>query len=346
MNAARPCLLAALPLALASGCALEDRHAANIGVGSRETAVAVAGVGGPRAPAPRDRYIAVRGKRKTLPPPTERQPAAFYQTTPDVFAPFDVSVHFGLFDPRQTATAGGVRACLEIDNVGFTVFFDVCGDYDEAQAGWNLFAFIGLPVTALPGALFVPGPDAEVRIETDGTTLRFHGRAFGSSTWTQVSSTAYPTQTAPLKAALGASRIRKGTVVGFDDPSFVSAAAPGPLTPEQAIAADANAALLAGLQAFLALDGPSPDFTAAAAALDAADAALSDARIGVAVLPEGDARRKADKLLTKASAKLQEAEIEAAAGLADRALKDLGKAADRAEAGILVLVPQPFPSPP
>ena len=334
MSAGRIVLLA-LAATLAAACVKNwDRQGADYKKG-----VLPAGSGQARAAGgPQDRYLAIFGKRKTLPPPAEPQPVAFYQSTPDVFAPFDVSLHFGLFDPAKLATADGVRACLEIDNVGFTVFFTVCGLYEEAQARWTVFA--GTHQGSLPGSVLVAGTDVEVRVETDGTTLRFHGRPYGSNTWEEVASTAFPPQTAPLKASFGASSIRKGTEVGFDHPSFASAADPGMLTLERAITTDANAALLAGLAAALALDGASPDFPSAAGSFDLADTKLGDALLKVASLAPGKTQRKAQKLFSKGRAKLLKAEAESAAGDADGALKQLLKAGGPIEAGVRLLVPQ------
>jgi hypothetical protein len=118
---------------------------------------------------------------------------------------------------------------------------------------------------------------------------------------------------------------------------------PGRLTLERAITTDANAALPAGLAAFLALDGASPDFPSAAVSLDLADTKLGDALLKLASLAPGKTQRKAQKLFTKGREKLLKAASESAAGDADGALKQLGKAGGAVEAGILLLVPQPKP---
>jgi hypothetical protein len=336
----------ARPLALASALAL---GAVGTACATEKVAVSfspwdrTALVGQARAPAPKDRFIAVRGKKKTLPavPPF---PSAFVQTTPEVWAPFDLSIHFGLFDADQAATANGVVACLEIDSILFTIFFDVCGQYDATMMGWDLTAFTD--AGNLTGSLFVPGSDAEVRVETNGTTLNFHGRAFGSSTWMPVASTPYPTVNEALRGSFGARFVLKGTLVGFDDPSFVSAAAPGPLSPEREVAADANAALLDGLAAFLALDGANPDFGGAATSLGAAQTALTAAQTGAAALPASRTQKKAAKAFDKGAKKLAGAIEQVADQDADKALKSLGKAAKHVDSGVLLLVPQPFPPSP
>lgn len=345
MNHAHPGRVSAALLLLGSlagaaalaGCATEVASA-SLGVRSRDAALAAVAAGArAKAKGPRDRYVAIRGKKRMA------DGLAFVQTTPDVFAPFDVSIRFGLLDPSRSATADGVRACLEVDSVGFTVFYDVCADYDAGAGGWSLFAFTGAPPISLPGTLFVPGAEGELRVETDGVTLRFHGRARGAPAWGDVASTPWPGQTEALKAAFGASRVRRGTEVGFDHPGFSSANAPGPLTPEREVAADGNAALLAGLAAFLALDGATPDFAAAATALASAQTSLVEARAGADALPDGTAARKARKKLAKAARQLDEAIAKVGEQDADRSLASLARAAAAAEAGILLLVPQPFP---
>jgi hypothetical protein len=282
-----------------------------------------------------DHYVGIRGKKKT---PTG---LAFLQAPPETWAPFDVSIHMGLFDPARTSTADGVIQCLEIDDVGFSLFFDVCATYDAAQAGWNLAAFYGGPSqTPLPGALFVAGAEFELRAATDGATLHFYGRPFGSQTWSEVASMAYPVVTVPLHAAFGVNFLAKGTEIGFDDPSFSSGPPVGPVTTERMVAASANDAMLAGLAAYQALDGDVPDFATAGAALGDALLAIGDAQTGAAALGTR-AGKKAAKQFKKAAKKLGAAAKHTAAQKAPRALKDLEKAAKSYGKGVLGIVPQP-----
>jgi hypothetical protein len=332
MPSARAIALAALGFATSaatSGC-VTDKHFAFLNVDDRPTAAAAAR----GAPAAVDRFVFARGAKKTTPG------FAFVQLTPDVWAPFDVSIHTGLFDPAQMATANGTRACLEIDNVGFTIFYDVCATYGTAPAGWTVAAFTGAPVTNLPGSVFLDTAEIELRTETDGVTLRFHARTWGSDTWQQVAQTPWPGQTGPLEAAFGVSPILKGTLVGFDDPSFVSADPPTPPTGANAVAQLANDALLEGLAAFLVLDGGTPDFTEAGLRLDAAGTALGNAQTALDALPQDGAAKKAARDFAKGAKKLGRAQEDVAEQDAEGALKNLGKAAGKVEKGILRLVPQ------
>ena len=337
MRTPSPALAAALAccaaLALGAGCSKDERNASldSLQRSRPEGALTSRGV-----PASRDRFIGARGRGKTKPG------TAFIQLTPDVWSPFDVSIHTGLFDPAQMATADGTRTCLEIDNVGFTVFFDVCAAYGAAPDGWTVTAFTGAPLVNLPGSLFLAAPEIELRIESDDATLRFHGRVAGAGTWEPVAETPWPGQTGPLEVAFGVAPILKGTLVGFDDPSFASAAPPTPPTGAQAVAAGGNDALLEGLAAFLALDGASPDFALAATELTAAGSSLAGAQALLAALPPDGTTKKAGRELAKAAKKLAGAQQDVADQDADGATKNLGKAAVAVEKAVLRLVPQPL----
>jgi hypothetical protein len=329
-----PALLLAA-IAASSGCSGE-LASAKLSLGSRDAGVAVAALPRKKAKGPQDRYVALRGKK---PSPVG---LGFYQTTPEVWSPFDVSFHFGLFDPKRKATADGSRACLEVDDLGFAIFYDICADYSAAMGGWTFLAFTGGPATPLPGSLFVAGDEAEARIDSDDATLTFSARAFGSPTWQEVASTPWPGQASALRASFGATQLARGTEIGFDDPSFVSAPAPGPLSAEGQVAADANQALVSGLDAYLSLDGASPDFAAATTALGLARTSLDTAIAGAAALPVTKTAKKAAKKLAKASKKLDRATAQVGIPSADKALKTLGKAALAVEEAVLLLVPQPL----
>lgn len=333
--ARRSLALACVALALGAGCSMKERVGAlaSLDVRSRpdgpERGTATA----------RDRYVAARGKKKTAPGFT------FAQLTPDVWAPFDVSIHTGLFDPAQTATANGTRVCLEIDNVGFTIFYDVCATWAASPAGWTVAAFTGAPIVNLPGSFFTEAEELELRTETDGTTLRFYARPWTSTKWQSVAETPWPGQTGPLEAAAGVAPILKGTLVGFDDPSFVSGPPPIAATGVGAVAAAGNEALLEGLAAFLALDGASPDFGVATAQLASAAEELAEAQTLLAALPPDGTTKKAGRGFAKGAKKLERAQADVAEQDADGALKNLAKAAAAVEKAVLRLVPQPFPAP-
>jgi hypothetical protein len=330
MRIDRSLLAAGLFLTLAAGC---DRAQTDAIEGARSRAAGGRAAEG-RAKAPVDRYLALRG-RKAEPG------SAFVQATPDTWAPFDVSVRTGLFDPDETATANGTRVCLELSRVDFSVFYDVCADYAAAAGTWSVLAFHGPPATFLAGTLALDGPEIELRAETDGTTLRFHARAAGAKAFVPVSEMPFPVQALPLKAAVGATNLRKGTTVGFDDPVYASAPAPAPLSPEAEVAADANACLLQGLAAFLALDGESPDFAAAAAGIAAAGIALADAQTGADALAPSRATAKVRRLLASAAKSLAAADRHVAGERADRAIGKLERAGRQLVSAELILSPQP-----
>jgi hypothetical protein len=280
-----------------------------------------------------DHYLVIRGRKNG----TE----AFIQTPPDTWAPFDVSIRTGIFDPAQAARVDGVRVCLELDTIGFTIFYDVCAVRSVSAGAWNVFSYHGPPATSLPGALPIAAQEIELRAETDGTTLRFHAREAGAKDWSPIGQMPFPAQSPPLKMSFGATGLAPKAEVGFDSPSHVSAPPPGPLTAVQQVVADLNLALLRGLAAYLALDGASPDFATAAASLGEAAAALGDAATGAAALPASDENETVEKRIGQASKSLGKAQAKVAAEKAAKALNNLEKAALRAAQAVLILAPQP-----
>jgi hypothetical protein len=329
-------LLVALA-ALATGCVdpgtFQEVREARVALGLRGSSSSLVARGSLAAKGPLDRYVAMAGAKK---PPAVG--LAFVQTTPDTWGPFDVSLRTGFFDPEQMQNPLGVRVCLEVDSVGFSVFYDVCGLF--GPTGWNVSAFTNLGL--LTGNVLIDADEIELRVEQTGMTVNFYAREAGAPVWSAVANTAFPTQTLPLKAAFGVTGLSKGTEVGFDDLEYASSAPPMAPTGAVAVAADVNAALLAGYAAFRALDGGAPDFGAAAASLDDADAALDDAMAGVAALPSSKTNQSAAKQLAKADKGLTKAQDQVAGQAADKALKTLGKAGDSLVEAALLLNPQPL----
>ena len=326
-----------LGAALAAGCATNVEVAdASFGGGSRESfAVAATGVGPAGAASSPDRFLQLAGKKPGG--------LGFVQNTPDTWGPFDVQVHTGFFDPELIAMPAGVRVCLEIDDVGFDVFYDVCATHNGAV--WSVSAFKGAPFTPIAGTIQLDADEIELRAEQTGGDVNFYARVFGAMAWTPVSTTAFAAQAEPLKAAVGATGLSKGTAVGFDDIVYTSSGPPSAPAPAVAVAADANAALLAGYAAYQDLEGGAPDFVSAAASLGDAEDALDDAQAGAAGLPPSKDVSSAAKLLGKADKGLAKAQDQVAAESAAKALKTLEKAADALIEAALLLNPQPLPAP-
>lgn len=323
--------------ALAAGCARNiDVADASFGGSSRESfAVVATGVGPAGVATSPDRFLQLAGKKPGG--------LGFVQNTPDTWGPFDISVHTGFFDPDQIALPVGVRVCLEIDDVGFDVFYDVCGTHDGVD--WNVAAFKGAPLTPIAGTIEIAAAEIELRVEQTGGNVNFHARAFGAMAWTLVSTTPFAAQTEPLKAAVGATGLSKGTAVGFDDLVYVSSGPPSMPAPAVSVAADANAALLAGYAAYRDLEAGTLDFVSAAANLGVAEDALDDALAGAAGLPPSKDVSSAAKLLGKADKGLAKAQDQVADASAEKALKTLEKAADALIEAALLLNPQPLPAP-
>jgi len=328
---------------LASGCAQVAHNEladASFGRGERETfaVVTTARAGSLAASLPKDRFLLIGGRKSA---PTLGQ--GFVQNTPDTWGPFDVQVHTGFLDPELKAVPGGVRVCLEVDDVGFDVFYDVCAQYNQGATLWQVFAFTQLG--ALGGSVNLPNDEIELRIEQTSDDVNFYTRAFGAGSWTPVSTTTFPAQTEPLKFSFGATGLTKGTAAGFDDAVFSSSAPPVAPTGAVAVAADVNDAVLAAYAAFQDLDGAGPDFGSAGANLDASASALDAAQAGAAALPATSDNQDAAKLLGKAEKSLVKAQQQVDDQTADKALKTLEKLAHPLTEAALLLNPQPFPAP-
>jgi hypothetical protein len=322
---------------LGAGCASNVETAdASFRSGSRSSLAAVAGGIGPAgAPPTPDRFVVLAGKKPGG--------LGFVQNTPDTWGPFDVSVHTGFLDPDQMATPAGVRVCLEISDIGFDVFYDVCALYDGID--WAVSAFKGAPLMAIAGTIDIDADEIELRVEQVDDDVNFYARAFGSMTWTPVSSTSFAAQVDPLKPSFGATGLSKGTAVGFDDLFYDSSGPPSAPAPAVAVAADVNAALLAGLNAHRALEGGVPDFVDVAAALFDAQDAVEDAQDGAAALPPSKEVSRATKFLGKAAKALAKAQDQVADQDAEKAVKTLEKGGDSMVEAALLLNPQPFPEP-
>jgi hypothetical protein len=285
-----------------------------------------------RSKGPLDHYLVVRGRRN--------RSQGFVQTPPDTWAPFDVSIRTGIFEPEQAGRVDGARVCLELDTIGFTIFYDVCADWSASAGAWRVFAFHGPPAAFLPGEVQITAHEIELRTETDGTTLRFHAREAGAKDWSPVSQMPFPAQSPPLKMAFGATNVGPKDEIGFDSPSHASGPPPGPLTDVQQVVSDLNLALLRGLDAYLALDGGSPDLAAATASLAEAATALDAAAAGAAALAPSDDTETVSKRIAAADKALGKAQQLVDGGKAVKALGKLEKAALRVAQAVLILAPQ------
>ena len=264
-----------LGAALAAGCAR------NIEVATRASAGGTRGALRGR----RGRHRSGRARAavpRPLPPLAGKKPGGlgFVQNTPDTWGPFDVSVRTGFFDPDQMASPHDVRVCLEIDDVGFDVFYDVCATHNGSL--WVVQGFRGAPFSAVAGTIQIDSDEIELRVEQRRANINFYARAPGDA-WTPVSTTPFAAQTAPLKPSFGATGLSKGTSVGFDDLVFTSqrpaerAGAGGRRSGRR------NAALLAGYAAYRQLE--QPDFATADVNLGQAQDAIDDAQAAIAGLP-------------------------------------------------------------
>jgi hypothetical protein len=113
--------------------------------------------------------------------------------------------------------------------------------------------------------------------------------------------------------------------------------------PAVAVAADVNAALLAGYAAYEDIDSPSPDFASAGTHLDDAADALDDAAAGVAGLAASKAVSSAAKHIAKAAKGLPKAQDQVDGQDAKKGMKSLEKMGRSLIEAALLLNPQPLP---
>jgi hypothetical protein len=332
MNARLLFTFLVIAAALGAACARNvDVADASFGTSTRGNLAIVAGGIGPAGGAPQiDRFVTLAGKKPNG--------LGFVQNTPDTWGPFDVSVHAGFFDPEEMAAPAGVRVCLEISDVGFDVFYDACATHNGTL--WTVQGIRGAPFTPVAGTIQIDSDELELRVEQVDDDINFYARAFGSMTWTPVSTTPFTPQVAPLKPSFGATGLSKGTAVGFDNLLFATSDPPSAPAPAVAVAADVNAALLAGYAAYRQLE--QPDFATAEVNLDQAQEALDDAQAGAAGLPASRDVSSAVKFLGKAEKALVKAQDQVADENAEKAMKTLEKGGDSLVEAALLLNPQPF----
>jgi hypothetical protein len=317
--------------AVGAGCARNiDVADASFGTRTRSNLAVVAGGIGPAGGPPLiDRFVTLAGKKPNG--------LGFVQNTPDTWGPFDVQIRTGFFDADDMENPTNVRVCLEIGDVGFDVFYDACATHNGML--WNVQGFRGAPFAPVTGTIQIDSDEVELRVEQEGTDVNFYARIPGNA-WTPVSTTAFTPQTAAFKPSFGATGLSKGTVVGFDNLLFTTSDPPSAPAPAVAVAADVNAALLAGYAAYRQLE--QPDFATAAVNLGQAQDAIDDAQAGLAGLPSSREVSSATKFVAKAEKALAKAQDQVADEAAEKAMKTLEKGGDSLVEAALLLNPQPF----
>jgi hypothetical protein len=252
----------------------------------------------------------------------------------DLWAPFELSVAFGMFDPEGGELGPfGARGCIRAESLDLTESFGLCAELQPGRMVLTPDATTG----ALAGTLVLAGATlAEIRITTDLDSLDFHGRELGATEWTLVDTVPFADQAWPLRPWVAAALVPERSQVGFDLLHFGSAPAPDP-TPEETVAYAVQQALSDALEAVHALDGPSRNPAAAATLLASAQDRLADAQAGADGL--GKPGKKAAKRIRKASQQFTKAQTLLGGPKPEKSITSYGKAAKSAAQALDALRP-------
>lgn len=236
----------------------------------------------------------------------------FFATFPiDVWLPFDVEISGGMFDPQHGNLDGG---SFDVDLVTpdhFDPNFEAHEFTVEPAIGGGLMVTAGS--TKAPGFTvgthtFAGAAELDFRITGNGTTLEFFCRAKGDAMYTSLGSFPYVAQGTKLALGVGVIDLGHKAVVGFDHANLLAnGTPPGVPSAEEAAANAIRAAGLRQLDAFYAVDGPTPDLATAATALDEGLTLLETAQDAVAALPSSGTQKKVKDLLASAKKSLKSA---------------------------------------
>jgi hypothetical protein len=238
----------------------------------------------------------------------------------DLWAPFDVSVSFGIFDPAAGQQGPfGAEACLRAESLDAQTFFAVCGSLLPGRIELSAVS----STETLSETLVLGGATrADLRVEADGKSVNFYGRESGEESWSLFASTPFQ-QGEPLRPIVAATVVPELSEVGFDAPHFSSAPPPDP-SQEEAVAYELQLGLSDAVEAGLLLDGEGQDPVAAAALLASARGHLDTARTAAEAL-SGPGRKTARKI-SQASKKLAKAEAQFGANQFGKGFKSYAKA--------------------
>jgi len=254
----------------------------------------------------------------------------------DLWAPFDLAVSFGIFDPAAGEQGPfGAEACLRAESLDGATFFAVCASLLPGRIELSAHA----STETLADTLVLGGASrADLRVEADGENVNFYGRETGADAWSLFASTPFGAQDAALRPLVAATLVPQLSEVGFDTPHFSSAPPPDP-SPEEAVAYELQLGLSDAVEAGLLLDGEGQDPAAAAVLLASARGHFDAARAAAATLA-GPGRKTARKI-SQASKKLAKAQGQFAAGQFGKAFKSYAKAGKVVLQALDALLPAP-----
>lgn len=308
-------LLATLSLG-AAACATVQHDVAGLVVEQDSRDVGFAA--GATAPAtlPQDRYLAFRA--------TKANNAGFFVVPRDLWTPFRFESAGGLYEPQLAAKAVGGTFGIELDRRGPLPPADFYGISAQVLAnGLNVFAYT--QASGVVGQLFFQdATEIEFAIDADGTDMEFLAREPGDLNFQTIANVGFANQQEPLNPGMGAFGLQKKGVVGFDDFRVAfNGDAPFVLSAEQVAARAIWDATAGQIDAAHGLDGATPDYAAAEAALAGSLPLLQDAIAALQALPASKARKKAIKDLKDARPLVVEAH--AFAQKQKKAAKAIGK---------------------
>lgn len=308
-------IAAVLIVAPLSGCSLLDCDYADasFGTASRtETAFAAPGAASrkPRARKIRNEYLEVRASKQA-----DGNGFAFCRMDDvSLWAPFTIETSGGLYSSKGAEQADGAQFCLELDGhmTNPLQYYGMCAQV--IQGGLNIYAYNSIVGGSIGSQFFAGATEADIRIQTSGGTMSFLARPSTSSSWTNIATMPFAGQTVALNPAIGASRLKSGARLGFDNTQVLANSDPPaepPPTPQETYVNGLQDVLFPMVRASHNLGSADVDLDAARAELEAADAALQGALnelIGVGLEFGTEAEQAAiEEELTKALVELRRA---------------------------------------
>lgn len=243
---------------------------------------------GPLAKAskgPTNRYVAMTAKKGSS------GALGFTRVPYDLWAPFDMSLEFGIYREDLAAGLGTGIFGIELDARGSEPleFYGCFAQF--IQDGLNVFVSKRGPGdsgASNVGQHFFPGARrVEVFVAHDGASLVFRARPADTVGAPLVIGSVPFVQQKPLNPGIGVFNVSDKSQIGFDRLEFgANGNPPAPVTPAEKAVSDLYRAAGPILHAHNLLDGTAtPDMAGAIAALDDAKARIETARTSVEAIP-------------------------------------------------------------
>lgn len=234
-----------------------------------------------------ERFLAVAAKKGSV------GAFGFTRVPYDLWAPFDLSLEFGIYREDLAAGIGTGLFGFELDartlGTPVTEFYGCFAQF--LQGGLNVFVSKrGASDSAASNVgqhFFAGARRVEVFVAHDGQNLVFRARPADTVQTPVVIGTVAFVQQKPLNPGIGAFNIGDKAQIGFDRLEFgANGTPPAPVSPEEKAVSDLFRAAAPILHAHNLLDGTAtPDMAGAAAALDDAIAKIETAKASIDAIP-------------------------------------------------------------